>query len=84
MPPASLGGSPRSASVSDLGFFQTAASVLGHGICEILCAPIKSKVCASYNPLSLVYASLPDLQNNVFLELVFLIQPLDWGAISWP
>ena len=70
--------------MSDLGFFQIAASVLGHGVCEILCEPVKSGVSVSYNPLSLLYASLTDLENKIFLDLVFLIQPLDWGAKSWP
>lgn len=38
LPPASPGGSPGSVSGSDTGTFQTAASGLGHRVCEILCA----------------------------------------------
>ena len=45
--PASLRGSPRLAGGSDPGFFQTTASVLGFGVCEILCVPFKSGVSVS-------------------------------------
>lgn len=45
LPLASLGGSPRSVSGSDPGFFQINASALELRMCEILCAPLKSEFC---------------------------------------
>ena len=40
---ASPGGSPRSASGYDLGFFQNTVSTLGPRACEIVCAPFRMK-----------------------------------------
>ena len=47
LPPASPGGSPRSLNGSDPDTFQTAASALGLGASEVLCAPFKSGVFVS-------------------------------------
>lgn len=63
MSPASPGDSPRSADGSDLGSFQIAASVLGPGTCEILCATFKSGVSISHSPAG--------LQSQMFQELIF-------------
>ena len=53
LPPVSLGGSPRALSESDSGAFQTTASALGLGVCEIFCTPFKSGVSVFYSPLAL-------------------------------
>ena len=42
--PASLGGSPRSASGSDPASLQITASDPGPGACETLCAPFNSRI----------------------------------------
>lgn len=55
LPPASPGGSPGSVSGSDTGPFQTAASGLGHRVCEILCTAFKSGVFVSYSPPGLLH-----------------------------
>ena len=52
---ASPGGSSRSASVSDPGFSQITASVLGLGACEILFMPFKSNLF----PVTLLFSSTP-------------------------
>ena len=57
LPPASLGGSPRSASGSDPGSSQITASALGPGTCEILCVPFKGGVSISPSPLALLKLS---------------------------
>ena len=43
MPPASLGGFPRSVSGPEPGPFQISASSLGLKVCEILCVSFKSE-----------------------------------------
>ena len=64
MSPASSGGSPRSASGSDLGSFQMTASLLGLRVCDILCAPFP-------RPPVPLHAGL---QSQRFWGLVFLAQ----------
>ena len=71
MPPASLGGSPRSA---DPGSVQITVPVLGLGVCEILCAHFKSRVSVSYSLLALLYSSPIGLQSQMVPGLVFLVQ----------
>ena len=61
LPPASTGGSPRSSSGSDTGSFQTTASRLGLGVCEILCALFKSVFSVSSSLLA-----LPNISPLVF------------------
>lgn len=48
---ASLGGSPRSPSVSDPGSLKTTACVLGLETCKILHVPFKVRMTISYSPL---------------------------------
>ena len=79
---ASLGGSARSASGFYLGFFQITASVLGLGVCEILCAPFKGGVSLSYSPLALLYSSPAGLQSHMFWGVVFPVQDLRLGRTS--
>ena len=74
MPPASVGGSPRSASGSLPSFFQITASALVLGSCEILCTPFKSGVSVSYRPLAVLYASPTSLQSQMFWRFIFLVQ----------
>ena len=66
LPPASLGYSLRSASGSDPGSFQTTASALGLGACEILCMPFKYRVSISYSPPALLFSSSAGLQSQMF------------------
>ena len=54
LPPASLGGSPRSVGKSDPGSFWITACALGLRACEILCASFKSGVSISHSPLALL------------------------------
>ena len=49
--PAFLGDSPRSAGRSDLGSSQITAFVLVSEACELFCAPFKSEISSSLNPL---------------------------------
>ena len=49
MPPASPGGSPRSASRSNPGSFQTTSSALGLGAQAILCVSFEGKGSVSYS-----------------------------------
>ena len=65
LPSASLGDSPRSASISDSGYIQITASALGFSACDILHAPFKSKS-VSYKPQALLYASTAGLQSHTF------------------
>ena len=74
LPPASLGGSPRSESVSNSSSFQVTASALGFGMYEVLCAPFKCWVSVSYSPLALLYTSPTGLENQMFEGLIFLVQ----------
>ena len=62
-PPASLGGSLRSAHWSDPGYFQITASALSLQVCEILCVTFKSGVCISHSPLTLLKTSHSGLQR---------------------
>ena len=82
LPPASPGGSPRSASGSDPGFLQIPASVLGLRVCEILHEFFKGIVCLSYTPLALPYTSSIGLQSQTFWLLVFTVQEPDVGSDS--
>ena len=79
LPPASLGGSLRSAGGCDPGFFQITASAMGPGMCEILCAPCKSGVSISHSPLALLKLSPAGLQSQTFWGFVFLVQGLCTG-----
>ena len=74
LPPASLGGSPRSASGFHPSSFQITASALGLGMCEILHVPFKTRVSVSYSPLAVLYASPTGLENQTFSGLIFLMQ----------
>lgn len=47
LPPASVGGSPRSTGTSDPGSYQFTASALGLGVCKTLCVPFKDEVVLS-------------------------------------
>ena len=78
-PPASLGGSPRSAGGSDPGSFQTTASALGPRAYEILCAPFKSGISISHIPLGLLKVSPAGLQSQKFWGLVFPVQDSQAG-----
>ena len=69
LPPASPGGSPGLASGADPGAFQTAPSALALRVCEILCAPFKSRVSASYSSLGLPNVSSAGFQSQVFWSL---------------
>ena len=70
--------------MSDLGFFQIAASVLGHGVCEILGEPIKSGVSISYNPLSLLYASSAAAAARSLQSCPSLCDPIDGSPPGSP
>ena len=72
--PASPAGSPRSASRSDPDAFQTAASVLGLKVSEVLCVPFKSGVSVFYSPLALPNISPTGFQSQIFGGLVFSVQ----------
>ena len=73
LPPASLGGSPRSAERSDPGSLLTTASVLGPGVYEILCALFVKSLLPTA-PLGFQKVSPPGLQNQTVWELVFLVE----------
>ena len=77
LPPASPGGSPRSANVSDPGFLQIPASLLGLRVCEILHEFFKDIVFVSYTSLALPYTSSIGLQSQTFWLLVFAVQEPD-------
>lgn len=79
LPPASLKGSPRSASGSDSDSFQTSASVLNLGAYESLHAPFKKTVCVSYSPLDLPNVSPADFQSQAFYLLIFLVSDFQVG-----
>ena len=78
MPPASIGGSPRSTNGCDPGSFQSTASALGFGPCEILFLSFTSGVSVSYSPPALLYTSPTGLQNQTFWKLH--AELLSWGA----
>ena len=95
-PPASLGGSPRSAGGSDAGSFQITASAPDPGVCEILHAqPSGSPVCMSHWPSKpdILGACLPS-EGPQAGELDVGLGPLtpwgeplqswlSWGCESW-
>ena len=66
MLPASAGLCPRSESESDGGSWQTIASVLGLGACELLHMPFKSTVCCLLSFCS------PKPKSYLFSKLDFL------------
>lgn len=74
LPPASSGGSPRSAGETNPGSFQITASAPGPWAGKVLHAPLKSGVSISHCPLGLLKVSSDGLQRPVFLDLVFLVQ----------
>ena len=80
-PPASPGGSPRSASVPEPASSPStaSASALRPGACEISCMSCKSGVCVPYNHLDLLNA----FQNQVFWGLIFLCRTPRVGSPSW-
>ena len=73
LPPASPGGSPRSAGGSDPGSFQITASSMGPGVCEILCAPFESGVSISLSPLGPSEVNSAGLQGQIL-----------WGFLQDP
>ena len=83
MLPASLEGSPRSASGSDPDFFQTTASVLGLRAYEILHVPFKSGVSVSYSPSALPKMSPTGFQSQMFWGLISLMQDPQVGCPIW-
>ena len=81
MPPASPGGSPRSASGSGLGSFQITASALGLRASEILHAPPRNGVSVSYNPPAFLYTIPAGLQiKTLWGAHLPSIGPSGWGA----
>lgn len=74
VPPASPGGSPRSASVPEPASSPSAASALGPGACESSCVPCKSGVCVSYHHLGLPGVKPAGFQGRVFWGLVLPVQ----------
>ena len=64
-PPASLGDSSRPAGRSVPGSYKITASALGPSAHEILCAPFKSEVSISTNPLELIRISPTDLKSQM-------------------
>ena len=69
--PASPEDSPRSAAGSEPGSFQIPAAPLSPRAREILCAPSKSGVSVSYNPLGHLKVSPTGLQSQMLWGLVF-------------
>lgn len=82
MLPASLGASVRSTSEFDLGFFKVTASVLGIGVCEVLCTPFKSRVCVSYSPLTVLYLSPVHFKATCFEGVIFQHRTARLGRTS--
>ena len=81
MPPASMGGSPRSASRSDPGSSEITASALVPRACDILCVSFESGLFIFLRPLALVkvrphWPSKP----NVLGAHLPSAGPLGWGA----
>lgn len=73
--PASLGGSLRSAYVSDPASFQITTSALCLRTCGILGMPFKSVVSIFYSPLTLLKLSPTGLQSQIFwLGFIFPVQ----------
>ena len=70
----SPGGSPRSASGSDPGSFQTTASVLGLRLCKNLHVLFKSRGSVSYSPVTLPNISPTGFQSQMFWVLIFPMQ----------
>lgn len=68
--------SPRSATGSDLGYFQVTICALGLRECNILCFPFKNGVSLSCSPLNLPYASPTVFQKQMFWGLVFPVEYL--------
>lgn len=79
MPSASLGDSPRSASISDSGCIQITASALGFSAYDILHAPLKSKS-VSYKPPALLYASTAGLLKSYILSVLLGLWILGMGT----
>ena len=83
LPPASPGGSAGSASGADPGAFQTAPSALALRVCEMLCAPFRSRVSASYSPLGLPNVSSAGFQSQIFWSLNSWCRTLGLGSPTW-
>ena len=79
-PPASAGGSPRSAGGSDTGSFQTAASALGPRACEILCGPFESGVSVSHSHLALQKVRPWPSKPNIMGARLPGVGALAWGV----
>lgn len=75
-----LGGSLRSASGSDPGFFQITDSSMGLEVCNIWHSFFESGVC-SVEPSDPLYASSTVLQIQTFWGLIFQVQD-SWDAES--
>ena len=83
MPPASLKGSPKSASGSDPSCIQITVSLLGLGACEILYEPFKSRICflqlSGFPICKSHWPSKPDVLEACLQDA----GPQDWGAHCW-
>ena len=79
MPPASLGGSPKSVGGLDPGSSQISASVLGPISYEILCTHFKSRVSISYSPQALPKVSSLTFKKPNILQAYFP----DTGPPGW-
>ena len=75
-------GSPRSASRSDFGTFETAISALWLRVSEFLCTPFRSGVLASYNPKTLMNMSCWFSVSDILRAHLPGVGPLGLGARS--
>ena len=69
-----LSASLSSADRSDTGSSQITASALSPGVCDILCAPFKSKISIFPSPLGFLKVSSTLLQSQILWELIFPLQ----------
>lgn len=82
---ASPGGSLRSATRSNPGPFQIAASALGPRTCEILHMSFKSGAYLPHSPLALPKLNTTSLQSQTFWGLSCITESLGSGArcVAW-
>ena len=84
LPPASLGGSQRSASQSNPDFFLITASALGHGASENFCVPFKNRISVSYSPLAFLYTSYTGLLSQTCWGLILQVCDSQAGQPNCP
>ena len=77
------GDPPRPEGRSVSGSYQITAFALGPGTCESFCAPFKTELSISPNPVELLQSSLAGHQSQMLWGLLFLVLTPGLRSLTW-